>query len=159
LIAESDPARVADCIREYGRLESAGWKAEGGTAVAADNAQGEFYRQVLEDFCSTREGIIFQLLLDGKIVASDLCLIRDGMLVVLKTAYDESVEKLSPALLMRRAILSEVYGARNVKVIEFYGKVRNWHTQWTSETRNMFHVNVFRSASIARTRKFIERWR
>ena len=159
LIAESNPSRVAECIREYGRLESAGWKAKGGTAVAEDNAQGKFYREVLEDFCSTREAVVFQLLLDGKIVASDLCLIRNGMLVVLKTAYDETVEKLSPALLMRRAILNEVYGARNVQVIEFYGKVRSWHTQWTAETRNMFHLNLFRSASIARTRKIFERWR
>jgi CelD/BcsL family acetyltransferase involved in cellulose biosynthesis len=159
LIAESDPSRVADCVREYGRLESAGWKAQGGTAISEDNAQGRFYRDILEDFCSTGEAVIFQLRLDGKVVATDLCLLRNGMIVILKTTYDETVERLSPALLMRRAILSELYRTRNIKVIEFYGKVRNWHTQWTSETRDMFHVNVFRNSSVAGMRNIYKRLR
>ena len=41
-----------DAIRELARLESKGWKAKEGTAVGVDNAQGRFYRAVLEDFCA-----------------------------------------------------------------------------------------------------------
>jgi hypothetical protein len=159
LIVERDPARMAECIRAYGQLESAGWKAEGGTAIAEDNAQGKFYKDILEDFSSTGEAVVFQLVLDGRVVATDLCLTRAGMLVVLKTTYDESVEKLSPALLMRREIVSVVYRGGDTNVIEFYGKVRNWHMQWTVETRNMFHLNLFRNVPVARTRKILQRWR
>jgi hypothetical protein len=81
------------------------------------------------------------------------------MLVVLKTTYDETTERLSPALLMRREILSALFQSGDCRVIEFYGKVRNWHTQWTVETRNMFHVNLFRNAPVASTRRLLKRWR
>jgi len=159
LVAAREPSCMADCLREYSRLESAGWKGKEGTAVDENNVQGKFYRDIFEDFCTTKEAVIFQLLLDGKIVASDLCLIRGGMLVVLKTAYDESTDRLSPSLLMRREILKQFYSDRNIEVVEFYGKLRPWHTQWTAETRKMFHLNVFRNGPVARTRKFLERWR
>src|SRR5262249_33992872 len=159
LIAERDPLQVAACVREYGRLESSGWKGKEGTAVSEDNAQGRFYRDIFEDFCRTGEAVIFQLHLDGKVVASDLCLVRDGMVVVLKTAYDETTERLSPALLMRREIIKHFFEAGNINVVEFYGKVRDWHLQWTSETRMMYHINLLRNVQVARTRKILEHLR
>ncbi len=144
LLAHRDVASVAGCLREYGRLESQGWKAQEGTAVAEDNAQGRFYREVFETFCARKEGIIYQFLLDGKVIASDLCLTRNGMLVVLKTTYDESVERVSAALLMRREIVRQLYGEKRIRVIEFYGRVRDWHTKWTNHIRTMYHLNCFR---------------
>lgn len=156
LVAIRDPRLMADGIREYGRLESAGWKAGGGTAIEENNTQGRFYREIFEDFASTGEAVIYQLILDGKIAASDLCLARDGMLVVLKTAYDETVEKCSPALLMRREITKALFQEGAIRVIEFYGKVRDWHLQWTKDVRQMFHVNIFRSVHLVRTRRLLK---
>lgn len=158
LVRISQPGGVAAAIREYGRLESQGWKAQEGTAVALDNRQGQFYREVFEVFCDRGEGIVFQYLLDGKIVASDLCLIRGGMLVVLKTAYDEGNEGFSPALLMRQDIVRELHEQKSVHVIEFYGRVRDWHTKWTTHVRTMYHLNLFRSPAIARTRMLLKRF-
>jgi hypothetical protein len=48
----SEVGGVAAAIAAYGTLESAGWKASGGTAIHPDNAQGRFYRSMLEDFCA-----------------------------------------------------------------------------------------------------------
>src|SRR5262245_49131907 len=39
---------VPGAIREYGFLESTGWKGEEDSAVAANNVQGRFYREMLE---------------------------------------------------------------------------------------------------------------
>src|SRR6516225_2752012 len=48
LVIERNPETVVDAVREYGLLESTGWKGDEGSAVAADNVQGRFYHDVLE---------------------------------------------------------------------------------------------------------------
>jgi Acetyltransferase (GNAT) domain len=159
LLACRDPQSVAAAVREFGRLESQGWKGQEGTAIAENNSQGRFYKEILESFCSTGEGVIYQLLLDGQVVASDLCVARNGMLVVLKTAYDETVEKLSPALLMREDILQTIFEERSVQVVEFYGKVLDWHLKWTDEVRGMYHVNFFRNRFVAGLRDIVKHLR
>jgi hypothetical protein len=158
LLTYRSPDDVEYCMREYSRLESQGWKANEGTAVTENNTQGRFYREVLEHFCSRGQGIIFQLLLDGIIVASDLCLAQNGMLIVLKTAYDETVERLSPALLMRQEILRQLHAERQTHVIEFYGKVLDWHTKWTNHFRTMYHLNCFRHRWVAKALDFLRRF-
>ena len=138
------PAEVAEAIVQYGKLESAGWKAEGGTAISADNAQGRFYRAVFESFCSKGLGRIYRFSLDGKVVAMDLCLIGGGALVILKTTYDESLKSISPAFLMRHRYLQSLFAETGIDRIEFYGKVMEWHLRWTDEVRTLFHVNRYR---------------
>jgi hypothetical protein len=45
------------------------------------------------------------------------------MLVVLKTTYDEKIERLSLALLMRREIIRQLYGTHDARTVEFYGRL------------------------------------
>jgi len=148
---------IAEGIREYGRLESQGWKGQAGTAVEENNGQGRFYREVFENFCVTGEAVIYQLLLDGKVVASDLCLKRNNMLVVLKTAYDESIEHVSAALLMRQDIVRQLYEEGMVQDVEFYGRALDWHLKWTDQVRTMYHLNCFRNRWIASFRNRVKK--
>jgi hypothetical protein len=159
LLVHRDPESVRGAVREFGLLESKGWKGQEGTAIEEINLQGQFYREVLEAFCATGEGLVYQLALDGKVVASDLCLARGGMLVVLKTAYDETIEKVSPALLMRQDILQVLFEEKMIRVVEFYGKVLDWHLKWTDQVRGMYHVNLFRNTLVARLRGLVKRFR
>jgi hypothetical protein len=147
---------VAGAIQEYGILESSGWKGEEGSAVSADNTQGCFYREMLEDFCRGGEAVIYRLRLNGKAVASDLCLERDGTLVILKTAYDESVQGLSLGLLLHQEIFQSVFDEEKIRVIEFYGQLRDWHTKWTSEVRTMYHINFYRAAWVPKARRILK---
>ena len=144
LIAVRDPGQVAGAIREYGVLESKGWKAREGTAVAEDNAQGRFYREVFERFCARGEAVIYQLRLNGRLAATDLCLSQNGMFVILKTAYDEELNDFSPAFMMREEIMKELYANKTAKQIEFYGRVMEWHTKWSSEIRTLYHLTCYR---------------
>jgi CelD/BcsL family acetyltransferase involved in cellulose biosynthesis len=139
---------VAAAVAEYAKLETAGWKAESGTAVRSGDRQGRFYRQLLEDHCVQRHGRIYQLRLGGRIAAADLCIDNGSTLVVLKTSYDETMSNLSPALLMRQEYFRELFGA-GLRRIEFYGRVMEWHTKWSDEIRTMFHINCFRSSVFA----------
>lgn len=135
---------VAGVIADYGRLESAGWKADLGTAVHPDNDQGRFYRTMLEAFCREGRGRLYRYRFDDKVVAVDLCIEGPDTLVILKTTYDESIKTLSPAFLMRQDAFERLFGEGRIKRIEFYGKMMEWHTRWTEHHRALFHLNYYR---------------
>jgi hypothetical protein len=158
LIEIRSPNEVETAIREYGNLESQGWKGRDGTAVAIDNAQGRFYRDVFQYFCARGEAVIFQLRFNGRVASSDLCLMRDGVMIVLKTAYDEQLNDYSPAFMMREEILQRTFAERKVRKIEFYGRVMEWHTRWSKEIRTLYHVNCFRHRWVVPLKKLVGRF-
>jgi hypothetical protein len=146
-----DACDVAEAVADYGRLESAGWKAGGGTAVGADNAQGQFYRAMLEGFCRRGAGSIYRYWFNEQLVAMDLCIEDDKQIIVLKTTYDESVPaNLSPTLLMREEAVRQLFDEQRFERLEFYGKVMEWHTRWTDEVRTLYHVNHYRWPALGR---------
>jgi hypothetical protein len=102
--------------------------------------------------------VLYRLRLNRKTVASDLCLERDGTLVILKTAYDESVQGLSLGLLLHQEIFQSVFDEGKIRVIEFYGQLRDWHTKWTNEFRTMYHVNVYRHQWVPIMRRFLKKY-
>jgi CelD/BcsL family acetyltransferase involved in cellulose biosynthesis len=139
-----EPSEVANAISEYGRLESKGWKAIEGTAVKPDTQQGHYYRELLESLCARGEGAVYQLRVNGQVIASDICVVRQGMLVLLKTAYDEDWSVYSPAFLLREDILSLLYAEGVVRTYEFYGPLMDYQLRWTDQVRTLFHLNCYR---------------
>ncbi|MCV2355503.1 GNAT family N-acetyltransferase [Paucibacter sp. B2R-40] len=139
-------ADMAAALVRYGALESAGWKADKGTAIHPDNAQGKFYVKVFEHAASRGEALIYEYLFNEKTVAMNLGLLRGGQLIVLKTAYDESYKTLSPAFLLREEELQAFFAQGHVKRIEYYGKVMDWHTKLTPEARTLYHFTQYRWA-------------
>ena len=144
----TDAAGVAAAIADYGVLESAGWKAEGGTAIHPDNAQGRFYRAMLENFCQQGRGRIYRYRFNDHVVAMDLCIENAGVIVILKTAYDEAFKAASPAFLMRQDQFRQFFDEGRLKRIEFYGKVMEWHTRWTDRQRTLYHVTAYRWSAL-----------
>jgi len=154
------PQHVAQALVDYGNLESAGWKAGGGTAIHPDNAQGRFYREMLEAYCAEGRARIYRLWFGESVAAIDLCIASDDTLVVLKTTYDEKQQGYSPAFLMRHAAFIDLFAEGVIRRIEFYGRIMDWHKRWTDNGRTLYHVNCYRStwvpqliSSLARMRK------
>lgn len=136
---------VGPALERYGALESAGWKASQGTAIHADNAQGRFYRQLFEAAAARGEALVSEYLFNDRSAALNLCLLRAGVLVVLKTTYDESIPKaLSPAFLLREEELQHFFAGQEIRRIEYYGKVMDWHTKFTENKRGLYHLTVYR---------------
>lgn len=143
LVVHRDASSMARCLHEYGRMESAGWKAQGGTAIGVDNAQGLFYRDVMEGFAKTGEALVYELQLDGAVIGSELYLGRADMLVGLKTTYDEAFRTMSPGFLMKYEIIRRIFSDGIFHNVEFYGRVMEWHSKWINEVRNMYHLSVW----------------
>ncbi|WP_114971806.1 GNAT family N-acetyltransferase [Rhodoferax ferrireducens] len=146
-----DHADMAPAIARYGSMESAGWKAQNGTAIHPDNAQGRYYRELLEHASLQGEAVVYQYLFDDRVVAMNLCLIRQGTLVVLKTTYDESIQTYSPAFLLRENELQEIHQQGQIKRVEYFGRLMDWHTKLTDQKRTVYHLTVYRWP-------FIKKW-
>lgn len=149
-VIERAPDRIGQCVNEYGHLELSGWKGREGTAVAPGNAQGAFYREILEEFCKRREGVVYRLMIDGKTVACELCIERDTMLVDLKTAYDERYKGLSLGSLLEEEMLRSYHHDRYLERVEFYGRVSDWTRRWADEFRPIYHYNFYRYRWVAK---------
>jgi CelD/BcsL family acetyltransferase involved in cellulose biosynthesis len=135
---------MAPAIARYGNLESAGWKAQSGTAIHPDNAQGRYYRELLEHASLRGEAVVYQYLFNDRVVAMNLCLERKSTLIVLKTTYDESIKTLSPAFLLREEELQEIYRQGKIKRMEYFGRLMDWHTKLTDKKRTVYHLTVYR---------------
>lgn len=140
----NEPGLIPPAVAEYGRIESSGWKIATGTAIHPENAQGRFYSDMLTDFAQTGSSLIFRYYYNDQVVAMDLCIVGGGALVILKTTYDESQTTTSPAMLMRQESFNHIFERGDIRTIEFYGKVMDWHTKWSSEHRTLYHLNFYR---------------
>ncbi len=150
----TDPAKVAGAIDAYGKLESAGWKAGMGTAIHSDNAQGRFYTSLLENFCRRGMGRIYQYWYQDRLVATDLCIQQDSVLILLKTTYDETITKSSPAMLMRRNYFENIFNEGVIRTIEFYGREMEWHRSLSEDNRVLYHLNFRRWPLVEKTRQY-----
>lgn len=151
------PQEMAQAVADYGKLESAGWKAEGGTAIHPDNEQGLFYRTMLEAFARRGAACVYRYWFDQQLVAMDFCIEGNGSIIILKTTYDETVpNSLSPTLLMREEATREIFDGGRYTRLEYYGKVMEWHTRWSDEIRTMYHVTGYRWSALPGLRKLAQ---
>ncbi|HHC73073.1 MAG TPA: GNAT family N-acetyltransferase [Thiotrichales bacterium] len=140
----TDPLKMEEVVEDYGTLESSGWKGEQGTAVALDNAQGQFYLEMMRRFATRSRAVAFRYWYNTKLAAMDLCVHNGRTMVILKTAYNESLKGSSPGMLMHQEIFEWIFTNRMVAVIEFYGRTLDWHRKWTHDQRSLYHMSVYR---------------
>jgi hypothetical protein len=88
--------------------------------------------------------VVYRYFYDGTLVATDLCLVKNRVLVLLKTTYDEAEVTTSPSYLLRQEVVNGLFEDRTVVRVEFYGRVLEWHTRWTSDIRRLYHINRYR---------------
>jgi len=138
------PTEMAAAIERYGALESAGWKAGEGTAIHPENSQGKFYRRLLESAAMRGEAVVFEYLFDDRVVSTNLCLRREDVLIILKTTYDESIQSYSPAFLLSQDEIELLYREGRIRRIEYYGRMMEWHSRWTENSRVLYHLTLYR---------------
>ncbi len=155
------PNETDQAVNDFGLLESRGWKGRIGSAVHPDNAQGRVYRRILQNFAKRHETRIYRFFYDGRLVASDLCLERNGQLINLKTTYDENERPTSPAQRMRYQVFKEIFGEKDISRIEFYGKALDWHRAYTDQFRTLYHLYAYRwpAGQVLRLKLIADRWR
>jgi hypothetical protein len=135
---------MAQAVHDYSVLECASWKGQINSAVRMDEPQGRFYLKLMTSFAEIGEGLVYRYFFGDRLVASDLCLLRNRTLIILKTACDETIQGLSTAHLMRIDAFEHLFDKEGVQKIEFFGPLKEWHTRLTGDARQMYHINYYR---------------
>jgi CelD/BcsL family acetyltransferase involved in cellulose biosynthesis len=138
-------------VGRFGALESAGWKGAAGTAVASDNQQGAFYREVLRRFASTDQAAVYELHVAEKLASSRLVISNDHMVVFLKTTYDESLARFALGRILLHRVIQEQFTRHPGRAIEFYTNATRDQAEWATfgcpiQTIQLFKNEAFTAA-------------
>lgn len=148
LLRLTEAAQMGAAVARYGELESSGWKGREGTAIRIDNAQGEFYREVLERFAASGQGAVYECWFGDRLAASRLVIGSPAMLVMLKTSYDESLSEFAPGRLLLFDLIRQTFAEGGCRTIEFYTNATPDQLAWATGQRTIRHVTVFRNAGV-----------
>ena len=141
----SNPAEITEAVYRYAELESKGWKGKLGTAIDTRTPQGHFYTEVMTSFSQTDAAIVFELWLGGTLAASRLAVRGAGMIVILKTTYDEKLDKYAPGRQLLHEVIKDCFAVYPGDVIEFYTDANSDQLAWAGEKRWIKHLNFARS--------------
>jgi hypothetical protein len=141
----TEPAAMQAAICQFGELESSGWKHQAGTAVHINNVQGSFYLELLENFAQSHQACVYQLYFDEQPVAMELCLTSANMLILLKTAHNESLSCYAPGRLLLYLILQQEFALQRVNSIEFYTNADMNEQAWAKAVRWINHHMLLRN--------------
>lgn len=97
----ADPTAVDDFIR----LEAAGWKGRGGTALVADAGRAAAFAEACRRWASDGRLVVLSLEAGGEVVAIR-CAVRSGAgLFLVKSTYDERWSRFGPGLVLLAATI------------------------------------------------------
>lgn len=146
----TEPGMMHDAVVRFGELESSGWKGRAGTAVNINNAQGEFYSEVMTKFAETNQAEVAEYWIGEHLAASRLVIYNKDIQVMLKTAFDESLSQFAPGRLLLHEYLKHSFINKRSKHIEFYTNATKEQLAWATGQRYLRHIMLFRSTHIAR---------
>lgn len=142
------PAEIASAVQRYAALESSGWKGREGTAVSSDGPQGRFYDEVMRGFAEQGQALVYELWLGDELLASRMLLLRDGMAVMLKTAFHEQFDRFAPGRILLLRTLEDLFVRAPGGVVEFYTNADSDLLAWSTSQRWIHHVSVYRHAAL-----------
>ncbi len=130
-----------DVLDEALALEAAGWKGRGGTALAVAEADGRFFRGLAAWAAAQGWLRLTTLRLDGRAAAFALELEAHGVRYGLKTAYDESLARVSPGRLVIAARVEDAFRS-GCTSYDFAGPAGHHTALWTDARRPIAEVTV-----------------
>jgi CelD/BcsL family acetyltransferase involved in cellulose biosynthesis len=130
-------------LEEGFAVEAAGWKGEGGTAIASSPATRGFYTEIAGWLAARGALRLTYLRLDGTPFAFEFAIEERGRHVLLKTGYDEAFRSDAPGTLLRAASIERAF-ERGLRRYDFLGKDDPWKREWTSTFETQVQLQSFR---------------
>jgi Acetyltransferase (GNAT) domain len=103
------PEDVQEAIDTFCALEAAGWKGAAGTALARDLDGLAYVAGLMAVLEAEGNAFALTLRLDGRAIASSLFVRSRGEVVFWKTAYDETLAKHSPGVVLDLFVTEWLY--------------------------------------------------
>lgn len=148
LVRITEEVELAGALERYVQLETAGWKGRIGTALGSTDAQYRFYERLLRQAGERGAAVAYELWLGDRLAASRLGLCESGILVMLKTSYDEELARYAPGRLLLRAAIEDAFATYPNGTIEFFTDASIDQLEWAGATRWIEHLTLFRHPSL-----------
>lgn len=130
-------------LEEGFAVEAAGWKGDGGTAIASHPETRAFYTDIARWLAPRGELRLSFLRLDGRAIAFDLAIEEGGRHSLLKTGYDESFAALSPGQELHAFMIQRAF-TEGLQRFDFLGKDDRWKREWASSAEVQVQLQSFR---------------
>ncbi len=144
-----ESCEIGAAVSRYAAVESAGWKARGGTAIGTDNPQGRFYEQLLSDFAASGQARVVELWFDDRLAASRLVVCHERMWIMLKTTYEESLAAMAPGRQLLHEALRVAFADMPAGAVEFYTNATRDQAEWATHLRHVCHHQLYRNTTVA----------
>ncbi len=124
-------------------VEARSWKAEAGTAIAADRAKESCFRHFFRSACERGTFRIAFMRIDGRAVAMQMALEWQGRFWLFKIGFDEKFERCSPGTLLMLHTIGWA-AQRGLGAYELLGHVEPWIAQfWTRDQHPCVCVRAY----------------
>jgi len=150
----SDSQSVRKAFKTFMKIEATGWKGktshdkqrygEGG-AVLLNESKLIFYQELVGTLARHGYVGIYNLILNGETIGSQIGIVLGSTCYLLKIAYNETYEKLSPGnLLLEQVIQHHAQGTRisTVNLVSDY----TWHNMWKPSHLDYVTYHCFNSS-------------
>jgi CelD/BcsL family acetyltransferase involved in cellulose biosynthesis len=116
------------------KVEAAGWKGRGGSALLVNARVRRFFEDLSRRFATRGELRVFLLRLNGTAIAVQLGIEQGGRYWALKRGFDEAWRQYSPGILLTSAAVAHMLDQRRAGY-EFLGSPEDWQRQWEPQER------------------------
>lgn len=104
IVVTAEPAAIGTALERFFTLEASGWKGRRGTAAGQAAAHAAFFRESTAALADEGEARIVEIMSGEAPVAAALLFIARGRAWFFKTAYDETLARHSPGVLLDIAV-------------------------------------------------------
>lgn len=109
---------VGEWIDAFVHLEAAGWKGRNGTAIACIQQQEAHLRHALSDMAQNGSLLFWKITLDDKPIAVLFGFIQGNQAWLGKMAYDETLSKFSPGVLVILDATQDLLGRKDITLAD-----------------------------------------
>jgi CelD/BcsL family acetyltransferase involved in cellulose biosynthesis len=124
-------------------LENSGWKHSQGGAVLSSPQTTAFYHEFARAFNADGRFALAKLEVDGRLAAVVIGLVDFDRFWLLKTAYDESLRRYSPGMMLALSITERCFELE-FEAFELLGDLTEWKRRLHPETRTYDTFRLYR---------------
>jgi CelD/BcsL family acetyltransferase involved in cellulose biosynthesis len=124
-------------------LENSGWKRSQGGAVLSSPGTAAFYHEFARAFNIDGRFALAKLQVDGRLAAVVIGLVDFDRFWLLKTAYDESLRRYSPGMMLALAITEHCFEL-GFDAFELLGDLTEWKRRLHPQTRTFDTFRLYR---------------
>jgi CelD/BcsL family acetyltransferase involved in cellulose biosynthesis len=141
-------------LRDFFRLEAAGWKGTAGTAIACDERLRAFYAGVARIFAARGQLSIAFLRARGRRVAAQLALEDATTYYLLKIGHDPEFDHYGPGQLLVRETAIDA-SRRGLVRYDLLGTDSAYKRKWTDEARTHVELRIYAPSLGGRANHFL----